>query len=44
MTAKLQFGVLITANCRSAVKYTFETSWETIVTDVIIWEHCGIST
>ena len=37
--AKRQFGVLSTANCRSVVKYTFETSWETVAKGVAsVWK------
>ena len=43
MTAKRQFEVLTTANCRFRHKMLLETSWESIATGVITWEHYGIN-
>ena len=43
MTAKRQFDVLTTANCRSVVKSLIVASLESIARGVIGWEHCGIS-
>ena len=44
MTAKRQFEVSTTANCRFVVKHPFKTSWETIAIGVAVWEHCDINT
>ena len=43
MTAKRQFDVLTTTNCRSVVKILIVASWESIAGGVVVWEHCGIS-